>query len=84
MGTEFNWDGMTNDIDSPPIPSELYPIVYSEDLFVVSWSQNNDDDFQFYNLYESDNEYMTNKILISSIEDKNVNSYNVDYLEMGR
>ena len=48
---------------SIPTPSELYPITYS-DGFQISWSQNNDDDFQSYKLFESPSEDMSNQILI--------------------
>ena len=56
--------GMTNEIDTPPTPSELYPIVYEDGSFIITWSQNNDDDFQSYTLYESMSENMSGEILI--------------------
>jgi Leucine-rich repeat (LRR) protein len=52
---------------SRPTPSELYPITY-DNGFQISWSQNNDDDFQSYKLYESPFEDMSNKILIYETE----------------
>ena len=55
---------MTNEIDSPPNSSELYPIVYENESFYITWSQNNDDDFQSYKLYESLSEDMSNQTLI--------------------
>ena len=48
---------------SNPTSVELYPITYS-DGFQISWSQNNDDDFQSYKLFESPSEDMSNQILI--------------------
>ena len=48
---------------SRPTPSGLYPITYN-DGFQISWSQNNDDDFGFYKLYESLSEDMSNQTLV--------------------
>ena len=62
-GLNSTGTGMTNEIESPPSPSELYPITYN-DGFQISWSQNNDDDFQSYKLYESLSEDMSNQTLV--------------------
>ena len=67
--------GMTNEIDSPPTPSELSPIVYENDSFIITWSQNNDDDFQSYTLIESDSEDMSNYQEIWTTEDQTDTSY---------
>ena len=40
-------------IDLPPSPSELYPIIYEEDTFIISWSENQESDFLSYILLES-------------------------------
>jgi hypothetical protein len=72
--------GMTNDIETPPTPSELYPIVYEDGSFVISWSQNNDYDFSSYTLYQSENTDMSNKIEVfvsNNIEDTTT-SINID------
>jgi len=66
--------GMTNEIDSPPTPSVLYPITYDEG-FQISWSQNDDDDFQSYTLIESDSEDMSNYQEILTTEDQTDTSY---------
>ena len=67
-------NGMHNDIDSPPTPSVLYPITYDEG-FQISWSQNDDDDFQSYTLIESDSEDMSNYQEIWTTEDQTDTSY---------
>ena len=67
-------NGMTNEIESPPTPSVLYPITYDEG-FQISWSQNDDDDFQSYTLIESDSEDMSNYQEILTTEDQTDTSY---------
>jgi len=54
---------------SIPTPSELYPITYN-DGFQISWSQNNDDDFLSYKLFESLSEDMSNDTLIYETDDR--------------
>jgi len=56
--------GMTNEIDSPPNQSEFYGLVYENDSFIITWSQNIDADFQSYTLYESFSEDMSGATLI--------------------
>ena len=68
-------NGMTNEIDSPPTPSELSPIVYEDGSFIITWSQNDDDDFQSYTLIESDSEDMSNHQEILTTEDQTDTSY---------
>ena len=60
---------------SNPTPSELYPIKYENDSFIITWSQNNDDDFQSYTLIESDSEDMSNYQEILTTEDQTDTSY---------
>ena len=67
--------GMTNEIDSPPNSSELYPIVYENESFYITWSQNNDDDFQSYKLYKSLSEDMSNQTLVYETEDRTETTY---------
>ena len=59
---------------TPPIPSVLYPITYN-DGFQISWSQNDDDDFQSYKLYESLSEDMSNDTLIYETDDRTDTTY---------
>jgi len=69
-------NGMTNDIDSPPTPSVLYPITYDEG-FQISWSQNNDNDFHSYKLYESLSEDMSNWTLVYETNDRTNTSFDL-------
>ena len=55
-------------LDSPPSSSELYPIEYENSSFNISWSQNIDDDFSSYKLYESMSEDMSDETLIYETE----------------
>jgi len=59
---------------SNPTSVELYPITYS-DGFQISWSQNNDDDFQSYKLFESSSEDMSNQILIYETTEREDTNY---------
>jgi hypothetical protein len=69
MGLSSIGTGMTNEIEStPPNPSEFYPITYQDGSFIISWSQNNDDDFSSYKLYESLSEDMSGGTLIYETE----------------
>jgi len=52
---------------SRPTPSALAPIIY-DNGFQISWSQNNNDDFQSYILYESPSEDMSNQVLVYETE----------------
>ena len=69
-------------IDSPPTPSELFPIDY-QDNFQIYWSKNNDNDFKSYKLYESQNEDMSNKSLITTFTESNDTTYTVNHLDNG-
>ena len=69
-GLNSTGSGMTYEIEStPPNPSILYPITYN-DGFQISWSHNNDDDFQSYILYESLSEDMSNWTLVYETENR--------------
>ena len=70
-------DGMTNEIDSPPTPSEMYPVVYQGSNIIVSWSQNNENDFHSYHLFESESADMSNQTEIFTSEDNTETSYNL-------
>ena len=64
LGQSSIGNGMTNEIDSPPNSSELYPIHWFQNRFIIRWSENDNDDFSSYKLYESISEDMSNKTLI--------------------
>jgi len=76
LGLSSIGTGMTNEIEEsiPPTPSVLYPITYN-DGFQISWSQNDDDDFQSYKLYESLSEDMSNDTLIYETYDRTDTTY---------
>ena len=59
---------------SNPTPVELYPITYN-DGFQISWSQNNDDDFLSYKLYESFSQDMSNQTLVYETDDRIETTY---------
>jgi Leucine-rich repeat (LRR) protein len=62
-------------LEIPPTPSVLYPISLDNDGFQISWSQNNDDDFQSYKLYESPSEDMSSQTLVYETEDRTETTY---------
>jgi len=59
---------------SRPTPSVLYQILYY-DGFQINWSQNNDDDFGFYKLYESFSEDMNNQTLVYETSEREDTNY---------
>ena len=61
--------GMTNEIDSPPTPSEIYPIESDNGSFIISWSQNNESDFLSYTLYQSQYGDMSDQSIVITIND---------------
>ena len=67
-------------LDDNPTPVELDSITYQDGSFIISWSQNNDDDFLSYLLIESFSEDMSNGILIFTINDNAITNYtfNID------
>jgi uncharacterized protein (TIGR02145 family) len=69
--------GMTNEIESPPTQSELYLKVYEDGSFIITWSQNDDEDFQSYTLYESLSEDMSGQTEVFTSENNSDTSYTV-------
>ncbi|SVD05494.1 uncharacterized protein METZ01_LOCUS358348, partial [marine metagenome] len=66
-GNEGDSDPVTLTVDntlSNPTPVTLYSITYQNDSFYIFWSQNNDDDFSSYKLYESMSEDMSGQTMI--------------------
>ena len=59
---------------STPTPSVLYPIIF-DNGFQISWSQNNEDDFVSYKLYESLSEDMSNDTLIYETVERTDTTY---------
>jgi hypothetical protein len=60
-----------------PYWAESRPFHWNDDLggFEINWSQNNDDDFQYYKLYESLSEDMSNQTLLFETTDRTVTTY---------
>ena len=55
---------------SYPISVTLYSINYQNNSFYIFWSENNDDDFSSYKLYESMSEDMSGQTMINEIDVK--------------
>ncbi len=62
-------------LDDNPISVEIYQIIYDNNSFYISWSQNDDDDFESYTLYESDLPDMSNQTEIFITTDNTETSY---------
>ena len=57
-------------LDSTPNQSDLNPIIFRNNSFLISWSRNNDEDFNSYMLFESLFPDMSNEIEIYMSNDK--------------
>jgi hypothetical protein len=66
---------LINNSTSYPTPPLINTIIFENNSFIISWSQNNDDDFRSYTLYESESEDMSNQTEIFSTEDKSQTTY---------
>ena len=80
LGLTVVGNGLSNEIDSPPTPPDLYPVTYQGSTIILSWSQNNDNDFQSYHLYESETEDMSDLTKIFTSENNTDTTYNVSDL----
>ena len=72
-------------LDDFPISSELFPIQYEDDSFIISWSLSNEYDFKSYKLYESYSEDMSGSTIIFETDQISDTSYvrnNVNYEEI--
>ena len=63
-------ESLSNQIDEPPSEPVLYPIVYEDGHFQITWSQNHDDDFESYRLYESESPSMGGRVLIQTTSER--------------
>ncbi len=74
--------GKTNQIDSPPIPSQIDTIIYSylDDYFSIKWTENKESDFKSYTIYESDFENMSSKtkLLVMTNSTQLINTVGVE------
>jgi len=77
LGQSSIGNGMTNEIDSPPTPSVIDSIIFENNSFNIYWTQNNNDDFQSYKLYESFSEDMSGQTEIFNTNNINEISYTV-------
>jgi Leucine-rich repeat (LRR) protein len=77
LGLSSIGTGMTNQIDSHPTQVEINPIVYENNSFFISWSQNNDVDFQSYSLYESLSQDISGQNEIFNTENNTETSFTV-------
>ena len=68
---------------SYPTSSEIHPILYYNG-YQINWSQNNDNDFYSYKLYESISEDMSNQTLVFETTQKEVTNYVVNDLNNHR
>jgi len=68
-------DQPTEPDTTPPTPVELYPVTYQDGSFNISWSQNNDDDFSSYTLYESTSEDMSDETLKYETDERTDTTY---------
>ncbi len=60
--------GLSNDIDSPPISSEISQILYHNG-FQIKWLKSNESDFKSYKLYMSNDDEMSNPNLVYETTD---------------
>ena len=61
--------------NSYPTVSELNAIDYENNSFIISWSQNSDEDFESYTLYEGSLMDMSDRTEIFYTNDVNITSY---------
>ena len=73
--------GQSNSIDSLPSQSELYPILYEDNTFFIVWSQNYDNDFKSYRLYESLYEDMSGQSLVYFTTESSNTSFTINVQE---
>ena len=66
-----------------PNPVELYPIIFSDNIFSITWSVNNDDDFQSYTLIELDIADSTDLSIVYTTDINSDTSFVIDGLTIG-
>ena len=77
FGYTSEGNGQTNPIDKSPTPSILNQITYANGTHNISWSQNNDNDFQSYSLFESQAISMDNPSVIFYVNSNTETNYAV-------
>ena len=68
---------------SPLTQSNLYYIIYEDNSFISTWTQNNDAGFQSYTLYESQSEDMSDQTAIFNTNIKTDTSYTISGISEG-
>lgn len=69
---------LSNQIDSPPINSEFEYIRYENGSLNFSWYQNDEFDFNSYQIYKSSTENFIDSILVESFNNRIDTTFNVD------
>ena len=85
-GNTMDSDPITLSVDnsgSYPTPVEMYPISFQVSSFTISWSQNNDNDFSSYELYESMSENMSGETLVYETDERTDTSFVVTGISEG-
>jgi len=85
-GNTTDSDPITLTVDnsgSYPTPVEMYPISFQVGSFTISWSQNNDNDFSSYELYESMSENMSGETLVYETDERTDTSFVVTGISEG-
>lgn len=62
-------------MDESPNASSLNSVEFLDSLFSISWSVNNEDDFQSYSLFESSFSNMSNAVNIFETNDRNITAF---------
>jgi len=75
--------GLTNEIEDPPSSVTLYPIIFQNNEFIITWSQNNDVDFSSYKLYESLSQNMSEKTLIYDTFSRSDTTHTIQNISIG-
>ena len=70
-------DGMSNEIDEPPVQLEIESVEIYVSKIKIKWEQFHENDFAEHNIYKSDTESGT-KILISNITTQNLNKLELE------
>ena len=63
--------GKTSEVNASPQASEINPIKFTNNSFLIRWEQNFDSDFYSYTLYQSSSEDMSDKTDIFATTDQN-------------
>ena len=71
-------------LDEYPAAVFLDPVNYTDSLFSLSWSLNNENDFQCYMLFESDYSDMRNADKIFETDDSNFTTYDHSQIEQSQ